>query len=210
MKAKVAANKPIPKGDSAYALGKRAEYIDKDTSLAMHYYMQSITLGERTESAVKDLASLMHQEGNTQDACTLLKQYKQSFTDLKKAENLLKTLEGKIEPTGSSLLKCIKIAPVDHEDPREVRALFKDPSRIADIKVFTLERFAVVSFRTHSAARKTINTYDTCEMHSLEWVDQRGNVAGLVHSFKKEKKRPDPKTVMMLLGRSLFKEIFVN
>ena len=207
---KKSSNLPIPKGNSAYALAKRSDYIYKDTGLAMHYYMQSITQGERTESAVKDLASLMHQEGDTKGACSLLKQYKHTFTDIRKAENLLKTLEGKLEPTGSSLLKCIKIAPVESEDPDYVRSLFKDPSRIADIKISVYERSATVLFRTHSAARKTVNTYNDWEMHSLEWIDQEGKSAGFVHCFKKDKKRPDPKTAMMLLGKSLFIEIFVE
>src|SRR3569623_2047064 len=50
---------PIPHGDTPYALAKQAEYKDHDYKLAEHYYKQAITQGDRTESAVKDLACLL-------------------------------------------------------------------------------------------------------------------------------------------------------
>lgn len=52
---------PLPKGNSPYAQAKRAEYIDRDTLVAKMLYQKAIQLGDRTESALKDLASILHQ-----------------------------------------------------------------------------------------------------------------------------------------------------
>ena len=74
-------NLPIPSGYSTYALAKRAEYVQKDLNLAKYYYHRAIAEGERTESAIKDLASLLHQEGKTQEACDLLLSCQYVFRD---------------------------------------------------------------------------------------------------------------------------------
>lgn len=52
---------PIPRGNSYYAEAKRAEYIEKDLEKAASLYLKEIKSGERKESAVKDLAVVMHQ-----------------------------------------------------------------------------------------------------------------------------------------------------
>ena len=51
---------PIPRGNSYYAEAKRAEYIEKDLEKAASLYLKEINSGERKESAVKDLAVVMH------------------------------------------------------------------------------------------------------------------------------------------------------
>ena len=51
---------PIPRGNSYYAEAKRAEYIEKDLEKAASLYLKEIEFGERKESAVKDLAVVMH------------------------------------------------------------------------------------------------------------------------------------------------------
>jgi hypothetical protein len=67
---------PIPRGNSPYALAKRAEYEEKDLAKAEEYYKQAILQGERVESAIKDLASVMHQQGKTKDACEFLRKHR--------------------------------------------------------------------------------------------------------------------------------------
>lgn len=52
---------PIPRGNSPYAMAKRAEYEERNLRKAEYYYKQAITAGERVESALKDLASVLHQ-----------------------------------------------------------------------------------------------------------------------------------------------------
>lgn len=56
---------PLPKGNSFYAMAKRAEYKAKNLSLAKTYYREAINIGDRSESALKDLAGILHQEGRT-------------------------------------------------------------------------------------------------------------------------------------------------
>ena len=51
---------PIPRGNSFYAEAKRAEYIEKNLEKAASLYLKEIHSGDRKESAVKDLAVVMH------------------------------------------------------------------------------------------------------------------------------------------------------
>ena len=76
---------PIPRQQTPYAFAKAAEYIEKDLEKAEHFYRQAIEIGERPESAIKDLAGILHQQGKTQEACDLLKANKHVFiADLNK------------------------------------------------------------------------------------------------------------------------------
>lgn len=54
---------PIPKGNSAYSKAKRAEYVERNLDKAIKFYKLSIQNNERTESAIKDLATVLHQQG---------------------------------------------------------------------------------------------------------------------------------------------------
>lgn len=54
---------PIPKGTSAYSKAKRAEYVERNLDKAVKYYKISIENNERVESAIKDLATVLHQQG---------------------------------------------------------------------------------------------------------------------------------------------------
>ena len=52
---------PIPRGHTHYAEAKRAEYLDKNLDKAKELYLKEIHTGDRKESAVKDLAVILHQ-----------------------------------------------------------------------------------------------------------------------------------------------------
>lgn len=54
---------PIPKGNSAYSKAKRAEYIERDLDKAVRFYKLAIKNNERVDSAIKDLATVLHQQG---------------------------------------------------------------------------------------------------------------------------------------------------
>ena len=60
---------PIPRGNSYYSEAKRAEYIEKNLEKAASLYLKEIKSGMRKESAVKDLAVVMHQQGKTEQGC---------------------------------------------------------------------------------------------------------------------------------------------
>lgn len=85
---------PIPKGKSPYALAKNAEYYDKDNVRAEQLYREAILVGDRAESSLKDLASLLHRLGKTSEAIKLLKENRHLVDDdIKKYENLIQTLQ---------------------------------------------------------------------------------------------------------------------
>ena len=54
---------PIPRGNSAYCKAKRAEYLERDLEKAVRYYKIAIKNNERVDSAIKDLATVLHQQG---------------------------------------------------------------------------------------------------------------------------------------------------
>lgn len=199
---------PIPKGNSPYALAKRAEYIDRDTSQAKLFYREAIKVGERTESAVKDLASLLHQEGRTKEACELLSDFKSIFLDQQKFCNLLTSLKEKLIPTGNCLNKQIRVSPLAETDNEaSVVNMFRNPGRISDVRIVeSPERSALVTFSSHSAARKTLSSFSKWNKYSVEWVSTSGEVVGPAGFKNRKKKNEDEETeiAILLLGKELF------
>lgn len=210
---------PIPKGNSLYAQAKRAEYLSKDVPLAKSLYSRAISEGDRTESALKDLASLLHQEGATAAACDLLVTHSESFSDKQKFKNLLATLQEKLVPTANSLNKQVRISPLSEFDSiASVRRLFREPSRVLHIELVCSRtaKFALISFSSHSAARKTLLSFFRWNSMTVEWVNISGEVVGAACNFKnkpqvpKKKKELKPSgqtTAERLLGKDLFLEL---
>lgn len=176
---------PVPKGNTCYAKAKKAEYMDKDLSKAEMYYKLAIQRGDRAESALKDLAGLLHQQGRTTEACEILKNHKSLFSDVSKYENLLNSLKKQVIAKGNSLNKYVKISHIsDSFQDTDIKHLFKNSSRVVDIDYgfdFTPEgkvRFAVMKFKTHSAARKTLEGLLNWDTYKIEWVSITGEVIG--------------------------------
>lgn len=171
---------PVPRGDSAYARAKKAEYIDRDLEKAEHFYKLAIMRGERVDSAVKDLAGVLHQQGKTKEACEFLEQYRYLFlSDLNKYDNLLLNLQKQVVPTGNCLNKALKISslPVDCSSDY-IASLFKNPSRLLEIDLHLEDKFAILKFASHSAARKTLEGFHLWDVHVVEWVNVNGEVVG--------------------------------
>uniref|UniRef100_A0A7S3IAJ8 RRM domain-containing protein n=1 Tax=Fabrea salina TaxID=342563 RepID=A0A7S3IAJ8_9CILI len=178
---------PIPRKESPYAWAKRAEYIEKDLAKAEYYYKEAIARGERVVSAIKDLAGVLHQQGKTQQACELLEMYRPLFLNKEASyNNLLSSLQKQLNPTGSSLNKNIKVSGLPHSaDCEFVRQLFSNDLRIKEVEIES-EGVAVLKFSSHSAARKTVDTYKEKEgVYILEWVSVNGEVSGPVTIRKK-------------------------
>jgi len=166
-------NLPLPRGDSSYAQAKRAEYVTRDLKLAKKLYLRCITEGERTESAVKDLASIYHQEGKTDKALNLLLQNRQVFLDQHKFKNLVYNLKKQKQPTGNALNKVVKLSPLSAKDTEfSVMNFFANTSRILDIQVKHCgsSHFALVFFPSHSAARKTLESFVRWNKYKIEWA----------------------------------------
>lgn len=180
---------PIPQGDTPYALAKKAEYKDRDQAMAEFYYKQAINEGDRIESAVKDLASLLHQRGKTAEACKLLETYKYLFMDnLEKYQNLYNTLQKQMDEASSTLSRILKVSGLSSKDENpKILALFNNSSRILSIQLDQeleegrLNYFALLRFNSHSSARKTLEFFRSWDRYRIEWVSKDGDVLGDAH-----------------------------
>lgn len=208
---------PIPKGDSAYSRAKRAEYIDKNLKVAEKYYKIAIQTNDRAESAIKDLAGVMHQQGKTIEAIDFLKDHRSLFTqDPSKYENLLTNLRRQIVQRGNRLNKHLKISNLPQNAVNSwVISLFCKPERILQVDIFREQGniFAIVQFSSHSAARKTLESFSHFDSFKVEWFSISGDVAGDVLAVKPDQKKekpvfsikvfskdPDNKALVMPLG----------
>jgi len=182
-------NLPIPKGNSPYALAKQAEYKERNPEKAEAYYKLAIENGERVESAIKDLASLLHQRGKTEEACQLLQKHKHLFYyDMEKFENLLGTLCKQVTKSGNSLKKSLKLSFLKPEDNQKtVRTLFSNSVRILEVSLdheICEDKdnfFAILKFNSHSSARKTLEGFSHWDTFRIEWVSDTGEVLGDAH-----------------------------
>jgi RNA recognition motif-containing protein len=182
-------NLPIPKGETPYAMAKNAEYKHRNLDLAEHFYLQAIRTGDRVESAVKDLASLLHQRGKTKEACEILEKNRDLFkNDQEKFQNLYNTLKKQIDSSGNSQNKSLKMSCLTQDvTTEEIRSLFSNAVRIQHISLHLEEidgkvnHFAVLSFNSHSSARKTLEGFHSWDRFKVEWISPTGEVMGDAH-----------------------------
>ena len=81
----------LPKGEGPYARAKRAQLIDQDLKAAEELFNQAIRQGDKPESAIKDLASVLQQQGRAEHAIALLRNNAKRFKD-SSYDNMLATL----------------------------------------------------------------------------------------------------------------------
>ena len=162
---------PIPKGDNPYALAKRFEYIHKDLPMAEKYYRAAIAQRIRVESAVKDLAGVLHQQGRTQEACDLLESHKRLFADSQaKFDNLLQSLRTQTRNASYKYLKLWGLSDIATEDM--VKGMFSNPNRIHAVFLVRegATQTALLQFLSLSAARKTVEGFKYPTRYRLESV----------------------------------------
>jgi len=71
--------------------------LERDLVKAEKYYKIAIRCNERLDSAIKDLATVLHQQGKTEEACKFLEQYRDYYHgDKVKYENLLDNLRKQV------------------------------------------------------------------------------------------------------------------
>ena len=184
---------PIPKGDSPYAMAKKAEYIDKNLAKAEYFYRLAIRDQDRAESAIKDLAGVIHQQGKTLEAIQVLKEHKHLFSsDYTKYENLLQNLKRQVVQKGNRLNKLLKLSPLPLGSTSEgVHKLFSNSKRISDIELYNEGNslYAILKFATHSAARKTLESFEGWEKFKVEWISITGDSAGYASKKRGEGKK---------------------
>lgn len=82
----------LPKGDGPYARAKRAQLVDLDLDAAEKLLKQAALTGDNAESAVKDLASLLNQQGRVDEAISLLEDSSKRAKDASSYDNMLAAL----------------------------------------------------------------------------------------------------------------------
>ena len=82
----------LPKGRGPYARAKRAQLVDHNLTRAEDLLRQAIRNGDNTESAVKDLASLLQQQARGEDAILLLKEKAKPYRGSSPYDNMLATV----------------------------------------------------------------------------------------------------------------------
>ena len=177
------------KGVSDYTLAKHAEYHLRDLVQAEHYYRRAIVQGERAPSAIKDLASLLHQQGRTREAIELLERNMHCFmSDYQKFFNLYTTLKKQLHTAGKCHISSFKISGLGAGmGESEVRGLFKNPVRIkkidfaSEVEDGEVNYYCIAGFNSHSSARKTLEGFTRWNSLSVEWIDKSGNVLGDAH-----------------------------
>ncbi len=82
----------LPKGSGPYARAKRAQLVDQDFVTAEKLLRIAIEREDKPESATKDLASLLQQQGRSDDALKLLESKRQEIKDATPYNNMLASL----------------------------------------------------------------------------------------------------------------------
>jgi hypothetical protein len=166
-----------PTVESFYTQAKNAEFIQKNLEKAEELYRLAILHQDRVESAIKDLASLLHQKNRTLEAIDLLKSNKSLFTENpNKYQNLLISLENQLK-CKNFLSKTIKISNLESTaDQNFINNLFSSKCRIekfsfaSEIEDGRLIYYCIVYFPSHSSARKALTGFLDWNRFCVEWV----------------------------------------
>lgn len=79
----------VPKGSNPYDRAKRVQLIEKDLDRAARLFRQAIKEGDNVESAIKDLASLLVQQGRADEAIIFLQRNRKKIRDQQSVDNML-------------------------------------------------------------------------------------------------------------------------
>ncbi len=87
----------VPRGSSPYARARRVQLIEKDLKRAEPLFREAISRKDNVESAIKDLAGLLVQQGRHKEAIEVLEKNRKIVRDQYSLENLLITIYQKAE-----------------------------------------------------------------------------------------------------------------
>lgn len=69
-------NHKVPAGDGPYVRAKHAQLVEKDSESAIIWFWKAINIGDRVESALKDMAIVMKQLDRTEEAIEAVKSFR--------------------------------------------------------------------------------------------------------------------------------------
>ena len=119
-----------------------------------------------------------------------------------KYDNLLQNLKRQVVQKGNRLNKLLKISPLPLDFSNDsVKSLFGNCKRISDIELYNegSHIYAILKFSTHSAARKTLESFNGWEKFKVEWISITGDSAGDANH-----KRGEPKKDRVLFVYKVF------
>ena len=85
---------------SFYEQAKNAETLERNLEKALKLYAASVNEGERIDSCIKDVASIIHQLGHTVEAVKFLGEMREHYRgDINRFDRLATTLERQLKPS---------------------------------------------------------------------------------------------------------------
>lgn len=82
----------VPQGSNPFARAKRAQLIERDLEKAVQLLRLAIQQGDNVESAIKDLANILNQQGKPKEAIRELLVNRDKIVDQKSVDNMLISL----------------------------------------------------------------------------------------------------------------------
>jgi len=79
----------VPRGSNPYARAKRVQLVERDLDRAAQLLRAAINQGDNVESAVKDLAGLLAQQGKPEEAVQVLERNRRRIQDQQSVDNML-------------------------------------------------------------------------------------------------------------------------
>lgn len=79
----------VPKGSNPYARARRVQLIEKDLDRAEQLFREAIARRDSAESAIKDLAGLLVQQGRSKEAIEVLEKNRTMIRDQQSLDNML-------------------------------------------------------------------------------------------------------------------------
>ena len=180
---------------------------------AEKYYRLAIKNKERLESSIKDLATVLHQQGKTEEAIALLENNRHiCIKHADRLENLLMNLKKQAQPSGNFYNRTLVLfnCPFDFDEAK-VKSLFKNTTRIIQVEfqsdeavsnllnsfeideqtlqdkpTLIIPRACLINFSSNSGARKTLETLIDQETYTFYWMNTEGKIKGKAIPFKKK------------------------
>jgi hypothetical protein len=201
-----------------YSQAKHAEQIEKDLQKAEYFYFLAVRNGEKLESAIKDLATVLHQQGKTVQACQFLEEFRHLCKPSQQAklDNLLCNLKKQLVPTGNYLNKTLILFNLSSNfNSQSLKELFSSTSRVQGTQFIegkdvdqilnnyeplaerwfpkpqvSTKKAVLLHFTSNSGARKTL---DTLKNDSLQfyWINVYGKLVRRAEPYRKKENHSD-------------------
>mmetsp|Transcript_16763 Transcript_16763/g.14662 ORF Transcript_16763/g.14662 Transcript_16763/m.14662 type:complete len:303 (+) Transcript_16763:2-910(+) len=207
------------KATNYYNIAKHAEQYEKNFAKAEQYYVLAFQNKERLDSTVKDLATVMHQQGKTAQAIQFLEENRQfcKKAQQQKIGNLIESLKKQLIPAGNFLNKILAVFNVPaHQNAEGIKNLFGITNRIESVQFIDgkenvdavlqgyepiqgrwfakpedkTNRACLFHFSSNSGARRTIDSLKD-DTIQFYWMSVKGKIVRKAEPYKKKDNHSD-------------------